>query len=124
MLRIYYKNTCSTCRTAYALLKEATGEPIEKVDYIAHAPSEKELREVVRMLGVEPEQLVRKKESLYKEKYAHRKLTGDQWIAVLHKHPVLIQRPIVIRGSRALIGRPATTVVDFVKPAKKKPAAG
>lgn len=80
---------------------------------------------MVRMLGIKPEQLVRKKEPLYKEQYEGKKITGAQWLKILHENPILIERPILVSGDRAIIGRPVETIVEFLKPssAKKKKSA-
>jgi arsenate reductase len=115
MLKIFYKNTCSTCRNALAFIKENTKEQVEIIEYMKEAPTQKELTDIIRMLGIKPELLVRRKEKLYKEEYKDKKLTGRQWIKAMAENPQLIERPIVIKGDKAIIGRPAITVVDFVK---------
>jgi len=115
MLKVYIKSTCSTCRTALQLIKENTKEKIETVEYLVATPSQKELKEIIKMLGIKPEQLVRKKESLYKEKYEGKKITGSEWIKILVKNPILIERPIIILGDKAIIGRPVESVVSFLK---------
>lgn len=115
MLKIFYKNTCSTCRNALAFIKENTKEQVEIIEYMKEVPTQKELGEIIKMLGITPEELVRKKEKLYKEEYKDKKLTGRQWIKAMAENPQLIERPIVIKGNKAIIGRPAVAVVDFVK---------
>lgn len=115
MLKIFYKNTCSTCRNALAFINENTNEKVEIIEYMKEVPTQKELGEIIKMLGITPEELVRKKEKLYKEEYKDKKLTGRQWIKAMAENPQLIERPIVIKGNKAVIGRPAITVVDFVK---------
>ncbi len=119
MIKIFYKPTCSTCRTALSLVKDSTDEKVELIEYMVDTPTQKQLSEVIKMIGIKPEQLVRKKEKLYKEKYANAKLTGREWIKVMAENPVLIERPVVIKGTKAIIGRPAETVVDFVKKSKR-----
>lgn len=102
------------------LIKENTSEPIETVEYLVQTPSVKELKEIVKMLGIKPEQLVRKKEPLYKEKYEGKKITGTQWLKILHENPILIERPILVSSDRAIIGRPVETIVEFLKPTAGK----
>jgi arsenate reductase len=102
------------------LIKENTSEPIETVEYLVQTPSVKELKEIVKMLGIKPEQLVRKKEPLYKENYEGKKITGTQWLKILHENPILIERPILVSGDRAIIGRPVETIVEFLKPTAGK----
>ena len=113
MLRIYFKSTCSTCRNAMALIKEETDEKPEVVEYMVEVPTQKEIREILKMLGLKAEDLVRKKESLYKEKYADKKLTNDQWIKILSENPILIERPIVVKDGKAVIGRPIEKIKEL-----------
>ncbi len=115
MLKIYYKNTCSTCRSALKLIKENSKEKVELIEYMVNTPTQKEIAGVIKMLGVNPEDLVRKKEKLYKEKFAGKKLTGREWIKTMANNPILIQRPIIIKGDKAIIGRPADITIDFLK---------
>lgn len=115
MLKVYFKPNCSTCRTALSLMKENTDEKIETIEYLVETPSEKEIKEILKMLGMKAEQLVRKKESLYKEKYEGKKISDAEWIKILVKNPILIERPIVVKDGKAIIGRPAETVINFVK---------
>jgi arsenate reductase len=109
-----YKPTCSTCRTALSLLKEHTDETIETTEYLIEVPTEDDIRSLIKMLGIKAEQLVRKKEKLYKEKFEGKKLSEAQWIKILHKNPILIERPIVIKGKKAILGRPAEKVLDIL----------
>jgi len=115
MLKIFYKSTCSTCRTALANIKENSIEDVELIEYMKDVPTQKDIADVVKMLGIPAEGLVRKREKLYKEKYSGKKLTGREWIKVMATYPELIQRPIIIQGDKAIIGRPADTVIDFIK---------
>lgn len=115
MIKFYTKPTCSTCRTALQLLKENCDEEIESVEYLINTPTQKELKELVKMLGIKPEELVRKKEQLYKEKYEGKKITGTEWIRILSKNPILIERPIIVKGNQAIIGRPVERIVEFVR---------
>ena len=78
MLKIYFKSTCSTCKNALALIKENTDEDYELVEYMVETPSQKEIKEILKMLGLKAIDLVRKKESLYKTKYDGKKLTNAE----------------------------------------------
>ena len=115
MLKVYFKPNCATCQTALKLIKSNTKEKLETIEYLVETPSEKEIKEILTMLGMTAEQLVRKKEPLYKEKYEGRKITNAQWIKILNKNPILIERPIVVKDGKAIIGRPVETIIDFVK---------
>ncbi len=104
-LTIYHNPKCSKSREALALL-EARGAAPRIVRYLEVPPTAPELAAIVRKLGIRPEQLVRKGEDVFKAKYAGRTLTGAEWIEAMANDPVLIERPIVVKGTRAVIGRP------------------
>ncbi|MFN8165421.1 MAG: ArsC/Spx/MgsR family protein [Bacteroidia bacterium] len=114
MLKIYFKPNCSTCRNALNLIKENTDEDYELTEYLVEVPSQKEIKEILKMLGLKAEDLVRKKEHLYKEKYEGKKLTNAQWIKILHENPILIERPIVVKDGKAIIGRPIEKILDIL----------
>ncbi|MBC7544366.1 MAG: arsenate reductase (glutaredoxin), partial [Candidatus Sericytochromatia bacterium] len=83
----------------------------EVVLYLDQAPSVAELDRIVTLLGVEPPAIVRNKEALYKELGLDtRTLSRQEWLQTLHDHPKLIERPIVVSGDRAVIGRPPENV--------------
>ena len=113
MIQIWFKSTCSTCKTALALIKEETDEEISVFEYTVDVPTQKNIREILKMLNLKAEDLVRKKEELYKKKYANKKLSNAEWIKVLSKNPILIERPIIIKDGKAIIGRPATRVLEL-----------
>lgn len=74
-------------------------------EYLVDIPSEEEIRDVLRKLNIPAEKLVRTKEKVYQEKFAGKKMTEAKWVKALHKYPILIQRPIIIRGDEAFFGR-------------------
>ena len=119
MLKVYFKPDCATCRTALSLAKENSKEEIETIEYLVDTPTQKDLKEIIRLLGIKAEQLVRKKESLYKEKYEGKNISSAQWLKIMTENPILIERPIFVYGDKAIIGRPAELVVDFLKDSKK-----
>lgn len=106
---IYHNPKCSKSREALALL-ERRGIVPRIVRYLETPPTAAELAAIVRKLDIRPEQLVRKGEEVFKVKYAGRMLTDAEWIDAMARDPVLIERPIVIAGSRAVIGRPPERV--------------
>ena len=115
MLKVYFKPNCATCQTAMKLMKANTKEEIQTVEYLVETPSQKEIREILKMLGMKAEQLVRKKEPLYKEKYEGKKISNSEWIKILIENPILIERPIVVKDGKAIIGRPVERIVSFIK---------
>ena len=108
-LTIYHNPRCSKSRETLALL-EGRGLAPRIVKYLESPPTAEELAALVKMLGIRPEALVRKGEDVYQAKYAGRRLTDAEWIAAMVEHPVLIERPIVVAGNRAVIGRPPERV--------------
>lgn len=110
---MYHKNTCSTSRNALALLKENGVEPELRM-YIDEPPTQKELSELLKKLDIKPIELVRKKEKFYKENYKDKTLTKQEWLRVLSQNPNLIERPILIKGDKAVIGRPIERVLELL----------
>ena len=115
MLKVYFKPDCATCRTALDIIHSNADETPELVEYLRETPSPEELREIIRMLGIEPEMLVRKKEPLYQEHYLGKQVSGEEWITILSENPVLIERPIIVSGDKAIIGRPLDKIAEFLK---------
>lgn len=113
ILRIYHNPRCSKSRGACQILAER-GIQAEVLEYLKTPPNRAELAELVKKLGLPAEALVRKGEATYKEHYAGRTLTEDEWLDALALHPILIERPIAIRGTRAVIARPPEKILDLL----------
>jgi arsenate reductase len=109
-ITIYHNPRCGKSRSALALLEEKGLQP-HIIEYLTTPPAKEELRAILRKLGMKPEQIVRKGEGVYKQKFAGKALTDEQWLDALVKHPILIERPIVVKGDRAVIGRPPENVL-------------
>jgi arsenate reductase len=110
---IYHNPKCPKSRATLQLLQENGIEP-RVVEYLKTPPTAAELQTLVRKLGISPEQLVRKGEDVYKRHYAGRKLTDAEWIEALSRDPILIERPIVVSGDRAVLGRPPENVKQLL----------
>jgi len=106
---IYHNPKCTKSRQTLALLEGGGAEP-KVIEYQKTPPTAAELKSILVKLGMKPEQLVRKGEDVYKEKFAGKTLTDAQWIEALVKNPILIERPIVVSGDRAVLGRPPENV--------------
>jgi len=110
---IYHNPRCGKSRAALALLQER-GVDFRVVEYLKSPPDKAQLRTLLRQLGMRPAQLVRRGEDLYKEKFAGKTLDDEQWLDALAAHPILIERPIVVRGARAVVGRPPERVRELL----------
>lgn len=110
---IYHNLQCSKSRATLALLQDRGITP-RIVEYLKTPPTAAELKSIVARLGIGPEQLARKGEDTYKTKHAAKTLTDAQWIAAMVADPILIERPIVVRGNRAVIGRPPENVLALI----------
>ena len=96
------------------LLRES-GVAFEKVNYYVEPLSKKKLTELVRRMGIKPRELLRKSEPVYKELgLANREVSDSELIALMVEHPDLLQRPIVERGDRAVLGRPTENVKELL----------
>jgi len=111
-MKYYHNPRCSKSRQGLELL-EGHGKKPEIIEYLKEPPDEKTLRDIVKKLGTGAESLVRKSEDIYKEKYRDRKMTEDDWIKAMVKHPILIERPILIGEKKAVIGRPSENLLNI-----------
>lgn len=114
MIQILHNPRCTKSRETLKILEDSN-EFIEVVEYLKTTPSAEELGEIVEKLGIKPEGLLRKGEAIYKEKFKGQSLTDDQWLEAMVEYPKLIERPIVIKGNKAIIGRPPEKVLSLLK---------
>lgn len=111
---IYHNPRCSKSRQTLALLEEKGVAP-KIIDYLKEPPTVAELKAILKKLKLGPRDLMRKKEEPYKKlKLDNPKLTGDQLIKAMVDNPVLIERPIVVKGAKAALGRPPEQVLDIL----------
>ncbi len=110
---IYHNARCSKSRSVCELVA-AQGVKAEVIEYLQTPPDREELRGLLKKLGMKPGELVRRGEEIFKQQYAGRTLSDDEWLAALVAHPILIERPIVVSGARAVIGRPPEKVLELL----------
>jgi arsenate reductase (glutaredoxin) len=111
---IYHNPRCSKSRATLALI-EARGIKPKIVDYLKTPPSAAELKAILNKLGLTPRNILRAGETVYAELgLKTRDLDDDALIAVMVKNPILIERPIVVAGSKAVIGRPPDKVLEIL----------
>jgi arsenate reductase len=113
-ITIYHNPRCSKSRAALELLREQGCEP-RIVEYLKNPPSEKELASILKLLGMEPRELMRHKEEEYTQaNLDDPELTRQDLIKALHDHPRLIERPIVLANGKAVLGRPPESVLEIL----------
>ncbi len=112
-ITIYHNPRCSKSRASLALLRERGNEP-EIIEYLKTPPAEAELERILTLLGMEPQALMRTGEIEYKEHVQGRELSRADAIALMTRYPKLIERPIVVSGDRAVIGRPPENVLTLL----------
>ena len=113
-ITVYEKPTCTKCREMDKLLRER-GIPFEKVNYYIEPLTKKKLTELIRKMNINPRDLLRKSEPIYKELgLATGEFSDSELIGLMIEHPDLLQRPIVERGDRAVLGRPTENVKELL----------
>ncbi len=110
---IYHHSSCSKSRFALDLLREKKIE-FEVVEYFKTPFEKEQLRDLIRKLGINPEELIRKNEKEYKQVFPSKNITEDEWIEGMLNYPKLIQRPIVVNGDKAVIARPAERILEIL----------
>jgi len=113
MITIYHNPRCSKSRECLQLL-QLEGISFTTVKYLAEPLGREELAGLIRKLGIEPMALVRQKETVWAENYAGKLLSNEQVIDALAAHPLLIERPIVVNGNKAVIARPAEKIHEIL----------
>ncbi|TPV32422.1 arsenate reductase (glutaredoxin) [Paucihalobacter ruber] len=113
MIEIYHNPRCRKSREALKLL-ESKGIEHQTILYLDQTLNTEELKALLEKLKINAEELVRKNESIWKEQFKAHALTEDDIVEAMVKHPKLIERPIVVNGNRAVIGRPAENILTII----------
>lgn len=113
MITIYHNPRCSKSRQTLGLIEEKGRDFVVK-EYLKNPPSKSELQKIIELLGIKPEQLVRKGEAEFKENFKGKDLSDNEWIDAMVSYPKLIERPIVIKGDKAVLGRPPENVLSLL----------
>jgi len=113
MITIYHNPRCSKSRQGLQVL-ENSGKEFSIKKYLEDIPSEKEVKEIIEKLEISPLELVRKNEAIWKELYKGKSLSDADIIKAMTTHPKLIERPIVIKDNKAVIGRPLENITKLL----------
>lgn len=113
MIEILHNPRCSKSRAALDFLKES-GLDVKEIRYLENPLDKEQLRELLKKLNISAYDLVRKNEEVYKDEFKDKDLSDEEWIDAMVKYPKLIERPIVINGNRAVVGRPLEKVEEII----------
>ena len=114
VITIYHNPNCSKSRETLNLVRALGIEP-EIIEYLVNPPSFESLKELIKKLGLATREVLRKKEDPYQQNNLDDPaLTDDELLKIMTKHPILIERPIVVRGEKAIIGRPPKKVMELL----------
>nr|WP_315142771.1 arsenate reductase (glutaredoxin) [uncultured Flavobacterium sp.] len=113
MIQIYHNPRCGKSRNCLAFLEESKKE-FEIIKYLEEIPSYEELVSLIKKLNIQPIALVRVKEKIWIENFKNKQLSDEEIIQILASNPILIERPIVIKGEKAIIGRVLDDVSAFI----------
>ena len=108
-IKIYHNTRCKKSRAGLQYLESKTKD-FEIVEYLKIGLNEDELKEIFKKLGKKPEEMIRKQEKVYKENYKGKTFSDDEWIKIIAENPKLLNRPIVIKGEKAVWGDPPENI--------------
>ncbi len=113
MIQIYHNSRCTKSRECLAFL-EKSGQEYEVIKYLENTPSFEELKTILEKLDLKPLELVRKKEKIWIENFKNKEMTDDEIIQAMILYPILIERPIVVNGDKAVIARPTEKAATII----------
>jgi arsenate reductase len=113
MIQIYHNQRCGKSRNCLLLLEESNAT-FEIINYLVTPPTAAELELLLQKLKFTPIELVRQKEKIWIENFKGKTLTSDEIIQAMVENPILIERPIVVKGDQAIIGRDLDKVIPFI----------
>jgi arsenate reductase len=113
MIQVYHNPRCTKSRKCMLFLEES-GQPYEIIKYLEDMPTVEELKAIIKKLGIKPIELVRQKEPLWIEKFKGKKMTDNAIIKAIVANPILMERPIVVNGDKAVIARPLEKAADIL----------
>ena len=113
MIKIYHNPRCRKSREGLQILQES-GNDFEIREYLKELPSFEELSAVIELLGISPIELVRKNEAIWKENFKGKSLSDIEIITAMVSNPKLIERPIVVNGNKAIVGRPPENIKQIL----------
>ncbi|TNE82174.1 MAG: arsenate reductase (glutaredoxin) [Bacteroidetes bacterium] len=112
-ITIYHNPRCGKSRQTLQLIQDSGTEPTI-IEYLKTPLNKAELTDLIAKLGIPAEQLIRKGESIFKDEFKGKNLSESDWIQAMVDHPILMERPVVVKGTKAVIGRPPELVKELL----------
>ena len=113
MIEIYHNPRCGKSREGLQLL-EKSGKDFKIIKYLEETPNKQDLEKIIKLLKIKPIELVRTNEKIWKENFKNSNFSDEQLIKIMVENPILIERPIVVSGDKAVIGRPPTKILEII----------
>lgn len=114
IVTIWHNQKCSKSREAISILKQNNCEAMV-INYLETTPTKDEITTALTMLGMNPRELIRTKEDIYEELNLKEEYDYDKLVDAMVGNPKLIERPVIFKGDRAIIGRPTNIITKFIK---------
>ena len=112
-VKIYHNPRCGKSRETLQLIRDKGIDPAI-YEYLKEPLTSSQLEELINLLGIEAKDLVRTTEAIYKEQFKGKDLSAAEWIEAMVAYPKLMQRPIVVNGNKAILGRPPENVDEIL----------
>ena len=113
MFRFYHNPKCKTSRQGLLMLQEK-GVQLVVIEYLKKPPTVTELKKLLNKLNMKPVEIIRKKEKLYIENFKGKNFNDEEWMRIICENPILIERPIVEKDYKAIIGRPVDKLLEIL----------
>lgn len=114
MIEVYHNPRCGKSRNCLAFLDNSNQE-YTIIKYLEEVPTEKDLKDLLEKLAIKPIELVRQKEKIWIDNFKNQEMTDEAIIQAMIAHPILIERPIIVKGNKAIIAREADKIEAFFK---------
>ena len=111
-MKIYHNVRCRKSREALKII-ESKSRKIEVIEYLKKPMQKKDLKDILKLLKISAIDLIRKNESIYKEEFRGKNFSNDEWVEIILKHPILMERPIIVKDNQAVIARPPEKVLNL-----------
>ena len=111
-MKIYHNVRCRKSREALKIIESKSGK-IEVIEYLKNPIQKKDLKDILKFLKISAIDLIRKNESIYKEEFRGKNFSNDEWVEIILKHPILMERPIIVKDNQAVIARPPEKVLNL-----------